>query len=497
MAKAPGVYQSVVDKSTYRRASGDMKIGIVGTADWGPVNTPTLCASPGDLKTKFTGSYQGIYAAENDLMFTPNVYFNRIIHAIDGVKATVEMVVASTDIITATALYYGTRGNDISLQIKPSSNLNTACFDLHVKLNDVTVKVHTNVSETTYLTLVSDWVVLTASSGTPHWPDWTTADDEEFDLIGGDSGESVVSADIVGVKGVTGVSDDTGIYVFARRNWRMLDVVLIPGYSEEAVVLALQTLIDFYHNKQVMGMVDIPAGSNRTQAMDWINSTGSTTPKLSQPLNNYALFSSYPWHNQLTSAGVEYAVAPSAVASAVWASSIRVAIYKAPAGPKRGKWAYSTSLEYDFELSDIAVMYGEDGQCINVFYNDPEKGILLKGQKTTYRANSDLNRVKTVFNLNRMLKELDYSVSDETFEDNNAGLWSILDSRAETVLSGRKAAGLLWNYEFICNLDLNSDDNGRIYTTCYAQVRVQFTPTAEWIDVEWSLSPAGTDFNVN
>jgi len=71
-----------------------------------------------------------------------------------------------------------------------------------------------------------------------------------------------------------------------------------------------------------------------------------------------------------------------------------------------------------------------------------------------------------------------------------------LTVHAEGVLGGRKSAGLLWDYEFVCNQGLNTDTNGNITKECYAQVRVQFTPTAEWINIDWVLSPAGSDFNM-
>ena len=494
MANAPGVYHKVIDGSTYRRASGDVKFGLVGVADWGPINTPTLCSSPGDLKAKFGGGeYQGIYEALNCLQFTPYVYYNRVVKVADAAKASVNIVCDSTDIILATALYEGTKGNEITVVVKAPTNGVVTSFDLHVKINGVTVETHRNVSEANYLTLSSSWVVLTISASTPTWPlDWANALDDEFDLTGGDSGEDPSTAEVIGEKGVTGVSTDTGIFAFARKTWRMLDVVNVPGYSDEVIIIAIKKLLNYYHKKQIMSQLDAPDALTRDGIMAWTNGEGA----LSAPLNDYCLFVAYPWHNMLDTSGDSYAVCPSGVASAIWASAIREAVYKAPAGPKRGLWPYSDSLRLEFEEEDIAVMYGQDGQCVNAFYNDPEKGIMLVGQKTTYTANSDLNRVKTVFNLNRMIKELDYLVSNETFEDNNSNFWSILTVHAEGVLGGRKSAGLLWDYEFVCNQGLNTDTNGNITKECYAQVRVQFTPTAEWINIDWVLSPAGSDFNM-
>jgi len=489
---SPGVLHRVIDGTTYRRASGDVKFGIVGVADWGPINTPTLVSSPGDLNAKFGGLYQGIYMAQNILQFSPYVYYNRVVKVADAAKALTNIVCDSTNIILVTAKYEGTKGNDLSVLVKAATDGTANKIDIQVKLNGVIVETFRNVSSTTYTTLTSDWVVFAASSGSPVWPsDWADAYNDEFDLAGGDSGEDATNAEVIGAKGVTGVSTDTGLYAFARKNWRMLDVVCAPGYSDDTIITAVKTLVNVYHSKQVMAMIDAPDGLNRTTLMALVN--GEST--WSQIVNDYALTIAYPWHNMKNSAGEEYAVSPSAIMGAVWASAIKQAIYKAPAGPKRGLWPYSSSLRLEFEEDDIAIMYSQDGQCINVFYNDPERGIVLTGQKTTYRTNSDLNRVKTVFNLNRMIKELDYLVSGETFEDNNANLWSVLGTYAEQVMGGRKAAGLLWDYEFVCNADLNTVD-GRITDTAHAQVRVQFTPTAEWIEIDWVLSPAGSDFTI-
>lgn len=494
MAKAPGAYHKIIDGSTYRRASGDLKVGIVGAADWGPVSTPTLCASPGDFTAKFGGSYQGAYAALNTLQNTSHVYYSREINTDDAAKSTVDIVWDSTSIITVTAKYYGTFGNNISVQVRPASNGSALCFDLLVKVSDVTVETFKNLAESTYTAVVSSWVVLSEASGSPVWPvDWPTdaANSVEFDLAGGDSGESLDSTILIGAKGVAEVSEDSGIYVYADEDWRMLDVIAVPGYSDTALITALQNMINFYHSKQVMWMIDIPTGLSRDNAMAWVNGTG-TGPTAS--LNDYSLFFSYPWHNMEDSSGTEYAVAPSAVALGVWAQALRTSLYKAPAGPKRGLWPYSSSLATYFKKPDIAVMYSEPGENINVWYMHPEKGIMLYGHKTAYRANSDLADVKIVLNLNRMIKELDYLLEDEIMEDNNAILWSKLATFAEQVMGGRKSSGLLYDYEFVCDENTNTVD-GRITTTTYATVRVQFTPTSDWIEVSWILSPAGSEFN--
>lgn len=495
---APGAYHTVIDGSSYRRAAGSVRVGIEGIADWGPMNTPTHCPVTGELNAKFGGiNYAGLYAAEEILQRTIYVYFSRIGLAVDLAKASIALVDGSTDIIDVTALYNGVFGNTVSIEILDSSSGTITEFNMQVLVGGVVKETYVNLTETSYLNVSSDYVVLTESAGAPVWPaNWTTISGT-FTLIGGNSGTAVTDTEWVGARGNPPTSAHTGLYVYSTDEFRSLDFVTLPEVTSDTALTALFTMLNTYHNKQVMGVVDGPNNMTRDESMDFINGDQPDGVGPASIVDRYNIVFSYPWHTRKTTAGVEFDVGASGPYIGTVAQSVKIDPFKAPAGYKRGIWEFSTALVTEFSKTDIAIVYSQDGQCVNMWYKDENKGIVLLGQKTTYRTNSDLNRVKTVFNLNRMIKELDAKLEGETFEDSNQVTWDIVTNFAVQVLKPRLKAGLLWAYEFNCNLDTNTNSSGVLYPNeIHSQAKVQFTPTAEWIMVDWILSPAGSSFEI-
>jgi hypothetical protein len=472
-------------------------VGVVGIADWGPMNTPTLCPTPGELKITFGNiNYEGLYEAEEILQKSKFVYFSRIGLSAALAKAVIALVVdGSTDIIDVTAKYNGSFGNNLSAKVLDSSSGTVSEFNLQILVNGLVRETFINVTETTYLTISSDWVDFTESAGSPAWPaDWSGIADTTFTLISGDSGTAVTDTEWVGAVGDEPTTSDTGLYVYRKDKWRSLDFVQLPGVTSDTALAALFGMLENYHSKQVMTSIDAPNSLTRDEAMEFINGSQPGGVGPASIVDRYNVCFSYPWHTRTTTAGVEFDVASSGPHIGTIAQSVKIATYKAPAGPKRGVWTFSTSLVTEFDKVDIAIMYSQDGQCVNPWYNDEEKGIVLFGQKTTYRTESDLQEIKVVFNLNRMIKELDRRLENEIFEDKNQATYDRLTSLAEEILDPRLKAGLLAAFEFVCNESTNATAGRR---EIKSQAKVQFNPTAEWIYIDWILSPAGSSFEIS
>lgn len=100
-------------------------VGLVGTAQWGPVNMPVSCASMGDYARSF-GNIQnrtydmGTYAAIITQQGGNNM---TCVRATDGTDAAASVAIASN--ITFTAKYTGTLGNQVSVTLQPGAKTGT------------------------------------------------------------------------------------------------------------------------------------------------------------------------------------------------------------------------------------------------------------------------------------------------------------------------------------------------------------------------------------
>lgn len=263
---------------------------LIGPAPWGPMNVATECIDYPDFYDKFGGflsSYKTGVAAK--LFFESGgkrLVFTRICNIADhtasstpasAVKATHTFATASggtysaQDTLKVDALYYGTRGNNITIKIQDASNGTASLFDLLVYENSILVEWHRNLSmldsATRYVETVintstekSKFIAVTdlALGGVPglaadERPENVTA----TALTGGDDGlTSLATADYVGA-----VNHNTGLYAFNLvANGDML-------FCVDDVTSTFQNAATLYAENEKKGKItfltDTPASSDK------------------------------------------------------------------------------------------------------------------------------------------------------------------------------------------------------------------------------------------
>src|SRR5581483_6834626 len=94
--------------------------GIVGTATWGPVNSPVIAGGPNDASLWFGQPQNRKYDLMTHVVIASQLGLNnfRLVRVTDGTDVAATIAVL-TNCITLTAKYTGTLGNSLQASIGP------------------------------------------------------------------------------------------------------------------------------------------------------------------------------------------------------------------------------------------------------------------------------------------------------------------------------------------------------------------------------------------
>ncbi|KAJ8138132.1 hypothetical protein OY671_008655, partial [Metschnikowia pulcherrima] len=120
------IVQIVPPQQNYINGVATDILGIVGTASWGPVNSPTIVGSYADYQTKFGQLQARKYDAGTAVYFASlnGAQKMRIVRVTDGTDAAATVAIGSTG-VTITAKYTGTTGNAISVILATGTAANS------------------------------------------------------------------------------------------------------------------------------------------------------------------------------------------------------------------------------------------------------------------------------------------------------------------------------------------------------------------------------------
>ncbi|SEC24985.1 hypothetical protein SAMN05216178_3976 [Pseudomonas saponiphila] len=150
--QAPDLYiQIVPPKTRYINGVATDILGLVGIADWGPVNSPTLIGSPGDASQNF-----GIQTVRKYDLCTAiaisiqggasNIRAVRVTDGTDTAATSTLKDTATATGATLTAFYTGTLGNSLSATL--SAGAAASSWKLVVSLPGVAPEVFDNITGT-------------------------------------------------------------------------------------------------------------------------------------------------------------------------------------------------------------------------------------------------------------------------------------------------------------------------------------------------------------
>lgn len=496
-ATSPTIVIREIDLSEYIPAASGARFGIVGVAKKGAVNTPTTITSESELLSTFGSPFTthfGIHAALQFLRRGSQVRFIRISNG-SHVTATVNITDGSATTLSATALTPGTDGNRISVVIGAASNGQALQFNLTVYIDDILVEDYPNckqglasVADDRYVqTLInglSSYITVTdVTPSTSNRPVNNT-----YDLVGGSDGTSgLTSSHYIGVS----TPAPTGLQIFRDIDAEDIDILAVPGVTISAVYAEVIDICE--ERADCLGIVDSPDNLSVAGVIDWHNATsasGNTTV-----FNTSYATTAWPWVKIFdTFNQVELFVPPSGSLAAVMALTDEVAApWFAPAGFSRGRFIDALDVRTKTTKSQRDLLY-LGGNVINPIISVSGEGIYLLGQRTLQRSPTALDRINVRRGLLLIEKTVTQLLRPLLFEPNDFQTWSRLKMLVNPFLEDVKNRRGLERYRVICDETTNPSAQ-RSQGILRAQIMLVFTQTAEVIQLDFVLKPAGATFN--
>ncbi len=210
--QVPGLYVQIVAPQPALNGVPTNILGVVGTANWGPVNSPTIVSGPQDCSQQF-GPVQARKYDLGTAVYTASLQGAanfRVVRVTDGTDAAASITLGTGTGITFTAKYTGSLGNSITVTVGTgsSSTSGTPTFKLTVNLPGQLSEVFDNIGgtgNTLYVNMAaainsglsglrgpSQLIVATAGSGTtaPTNPSTVT-------LTGGVDGAATITSTVL------------------------------------------------------------------------------------------------------------------------------------------------------------------------------------------------------------------------------------------------------------------------------------------------------------
>jgi hypothetical protein len=208
-----------------------------------------------------------------------------------------------------------------------------------------------------------------------------------YALAGGNDGTSgLVDADYIGT---VNAGFPSGLQCFAGHDTVDVNIICIPGQTDQAIHSALQTCAAT--RQSTMWAPDAPEYLTDQQVCDFFNAANSyAATRVAWDDNQCATW--YPWVSYYDSFNaVNVAIPPSVVGiTQLAASAAQQEIWSAPAGLTRGQVQGAVGIDATFQLASRDLLYSSR---INPIANFTGSGIVVWGQKTMTYLPTALNRI--------------------------------------------------------------------------------------------------------
>ncbi len=285
---APGLYINNQPPPSYIPGAATNVAGVVGTASWGPLNSPILIGSPQEATTKLGGIGTAALTDNHDLCTDIALAMLQgpitiwAVRVSDGTGVTAS--VALKDTTTPTALtgitisgkYTGVAGNGISVVISAASATNT----FNVVINGfpgTNPETYPNLPSTGFWTALNNALLngITGVRGpsllvTPSSVDVSAIAPAvgTFALAGGTDGRSAItSSDLLGSDAAY---PGTGMYALANLN-PVVSALWLAGVTDTTELASMQAFVDA---NAILGGVALPTGTSTTTAQSTVSTAG-------------------------------------------------------------------------------------------------------------------------------------------------------------------------------------------------------------------------------
>ena len=237
----------------------------------------------------------------------------------------------------------------------------------------------------------------------------------------------------------------------------------------------------------IMTTPDKPKGA--TDAIDEMYSSVDAAANLEYAgIDSYYAATYYPWVKYFDKNNNIYINLPAtkdALRSMANVDNKKFPWY-APAGTERGK-VDCVKMHFFTKLEDEDNVYSG---CINSLKTFSKEGVLLWGNKTMYSQETPMNRINTVRLMLYLRKLIKESVIGLIFEPNDTTLKSQFDGIVNSILSDIKSKRGFTDYKLQTSQTAEQMDAHELS----AKLWVKPTPTLEYIEIEFMVTPQGVEF---
>ena len=284
-------------------------------------------------------------------------------------------------------------------------------------------------------------------------------------------------------QGLIGSDYNNMIALLGNREAYQFNVLFTPGLTNDN------------HASQITSVITntISRGDNLFvfDLVDYNSTVGDVINQAQTRDTSYAA-AYWPWVRiSDPSTGKQVWVPASTVIPGVYAFNDKVsAPWFAPAGINRGGLSTVLQAQYKLTQGQRDTLYANN---INPIATLPKQGVVVYGQKTLQKSQSALDRV----NVRRLMIELkNYirQIADTVvFEQNTIATRNSFVSRVSPFLEGIQQKQGLYAYKVVMD-DTNNGPAVIDQNQLVGQIYIQPTRTAEFISLDFILTPTGTEF---
>jgi hypothetical protein len=312
-----------------------------------------------------------------------------------------------------------------------------------------------------------------------------------YRLTGGNNG---IPAGGVISESDTSIADSLAIVAIDAYNnpeVYVIDLALAPGFVSPPVTSALQALGEA--RQDILCLVDPPAFLSYTDIVNWHNGLLNGSVDLT---SKYTVVV-WDWQKDFDTFNSEYVNLPPSIYEATIIASTQKGfnLWEAPAGPVRGvinsisSYSQPTQAQRDVLYNDTVP------SCVNPIVQFPSQGIMVYGQKTTYRVSSELTRINVVRTVNYVRRNVSAIASNYLFALDQASTWAAITRDLNAFLANVQQRGGIQAFNVIFDNTTNTP-NLISQNIMYGKIFIQPTTVAERIYIDLTIQNAGATVTV-
>lgn len=270
-----------------------------------------------------------------------------------------------------------------------------------------------------------------------------------------------------------------------------INMLATPGIDYVNDTLLSSDILDLVEDRKdtlyVMTTPDKPKGA--TDAIDEMYSSADAASNLEDAgIDSYYAATYYPWvkyYDKENSVYINLPATKDALRSMANVDNKKFPWY-APAGVERGK-VDCVKMHFIAKLEDEDNVYSGRINSLKTF---SKEGVLLWGNKTMYSQETPMNRINTVRLMLYLRKIIKESVIGLIFEPNDTTLKGQFESIVNSILSDIKAKRGFTDFKLQTSQTAEQMDAHELS----GKLWVKPTPTLEYIELEFMVTPQGVDF---